>query len=212
MHFAASEFGLIASMVLIALGFATLTLASADPGPGAATPLTMPRTDVPGSKPHEITLFDYLDASGNFRLFVRLLVAASLDEVLGEKWPGCHTLFAPTDAAFRSVPRRSLEWLLLPENRSQLRLLLENHILPGMFMLKELTLCGGRDSLAGSLLEVNAADSGFMVNGVPVARADIMCKTGIINEIPAVLVPARKEPEEEIPARGGTSTIEKLAS
>ncbi len=47
------------------------------------------------------------------------------------KSPGPFTVFAPTDAAFKKLPKGTVENLLKPENKAQLVKILTYHVVPG---------------------------------------------------------------------------------
>ena len=61
--------------------------------------------------------------AGSFKTLARALEAAGLVQTL--QGPGPFTVFAPTDAAFAKLPAGTLDNLLKPENKDQLR-----HLLP----------------------------------------------------------------------------------
>ncbi len=67
--------------------------------------------------------------AGSFNTLAQALKAADLVETL--KGPGPLTVFAPTDEAFRKLPPGTLEVLLKPENKDQLRSILTYHVVSG---------------------------------------------------------------------------------
>lgn len=81
------------------------------------------------------SVIDAIATSGNFSTLVSAAQAAGLTESLTAAGPV--TLFAPTDAAFASLPPRVIEELLLPENSEQLMALIRNHIVMGEVVISE---------------------------------------------------------------------------
>ena len=64
-------------------------------------------------------IVDTAVANGSFKTLAAALKAAGLVETL--KGAGPFTVFAPTDAAFAKLPAGTVEGLLEPENKDQLR-------------------------------------------------------------------------------------------
>src|ERR1041385_3196848 len=79
------------------------------------------------SADHDIV--DTAAGAGQFNTLATALQAAGLVDTL--KGPGPFTVFAPTDAAFAKLPPGTLESLLEPENKEQLRKILTYHVVAG---------------------------------------------------------------------------------
>jgi uncharacterized surface protein with fasciclin (FAS1) repeats len=124
----------------------------------------------------------------NLGQFLRAVEAADLEPTLGQ--PGPFTVFAPSDAAFRALPRGRLATLLRPENRDELRGLVAYHVVPGMY---DAAFLDGLDAnyATASGRSVNVVGtSGLRVNGARVTRPDLMAANGVVHVIDRVLVPA----------------------
>lgn len=65
------------------------------------------------------------------------LKAAELDGMLAE--PGNYTVFAPTENAFSKLPAGTLDNLLKPENKEQLKNVLQYHVVAGNITTEKLT-------------------------------------------------------------------------
>ena len=76
-------------------------------------------------------------APGSFKTLVAAVTAADLVGTL--KSPGPFTVFAPTDAAFRKLPKGTVASLLKPENKAKLVKILTYHVVPGKVLA-----CGRR--------------------------------------------------------------------
>src|SRR5687768_17787692 len=71
-------------------------------------------------------------AAGNFKTLASLLQRAGLAETLAG--PGPYTVFAPTDAAFKKVPKRTLT--ALGQNKAMLKSVLLYHVAQGRLPAK----------------------------------------------------------------------------
>ena len=67
--------------------------------------------------------------AGSFNTLAQALKAADLVDTL--EGPGPFTVFAPTDQAFAKLAPGTLEVLLKPENKEQLRSILTYHVVAG---------------------------------------------------------------------------------
>lgn len=105
---------------------------------------------------------------------------------------GSYTIFAPTDEAFRALPRDTVPTLLLPRNRERLTRILTYHVVPGnyrTFRLRRGTVTRLR-TLQGQYLTLRVTDaSEVYVNGNKVIMADIPARNGTIHGLSAVLLP-----------------------
>lgn len=132
------------------------------------------------------TIVDVASGSGSFNTLVQAIGAADLASTLSG--PGPYTVFAPTDAAFASLPEGALDFLLQPENKDLLTEVLTYHVVPGEIMASELTT-GGIDALSGGLA-VGVFDSGVVINNGSVTQADIQASNGVIHQVNRVLIPS----------------------
>jgi uncharacterized surface protein with fasciclin (FAS1) repeats len=127
-------------------------------------------------------------SGGQFKTLVAAVKAAGLASTL--KGRGPFTVFAPTDAAFRKLPPGTLESLLRPENRDQLRKVLTYHVVPGKVMASDLSgkrLAAG--SVEGSKLRIDARRGKVKVERATVTKADIAASNGVIHVINTVMIP-----------------------
>jgi len=136
------------------------------------------------------TAADIVDTAveaGSFNTLVAALKAADLVWTL--KGPGPYTVFAPTDAAFRKLPKGTVENLLKPENKDKLVKILTYHVVPGKVLSNEIT---GKN-LKVATVEGTAVDirgrHGVKVNNAHVVKADVQANNGVIHVIDKVLLP-----------------------
>lgn len=134
-------------------------------------------------------IVDTAVASKQFPTLVAAVQAAGLVEAL--KGEGPFTVFAPTEEAFRKLPKGTLESLLKPENKAKLAAILKYHVVPGKIMASDvMKLKNGTDvkTLLGQSIKVKNSH-GVKVNNAKVIKTDIACSNGVIHVIDTVLVP-----------------------
>ena len=130
---------------------------------------------------------------------VAAVKAAGLVDTLASGGP--FTVFAPTDAAFANLPAGTVDTLLQPANRDQLRAVLTYHVVPGKVTSAELveligkgagkatltTVQGGTltASLSGSSVLITDAAGGV----AKVTAVDLIQSNGVIHVTDAVSLP-----------------------
>jgi uncharacterized surface protein with fasciclin (FAS1) repeats len=132
-------------------------------------------------------IVDTAVAAGSFKTLVTAVKAADLVGTL--KSPGPFTVFAPTDAAFKKLPKATLASLLKPENKDKLVKILTYHVVPGKIMSADLAgKTAAVTTVEGSQVHVNGK-RGVRVNNAHVVKADIVADNGVIHVIDKVLLP-----------------------
>lgn len=132
-------------------------------------------------------IVDTAVAAGSFKTLVAAVQAADLVGTL--KGPGPFTVFAPTDAAFKKLPKGTLASLLKPENKGKLVKILTYHVVPGKVLAAD--VAGKTTAVAtveGGKVHVNG-QHGVRVNNARVVKADILADNGVIHVIDRVLLP-----------------------
>jgi len=132
-------------------------------------------------------IVDTAVAAGNFATLVQAVQAAGLVETL--KGTGPFTVFAPTDEAFAALPAGTLENLLRPENREQLRALLTYHVVAGRQTSAYLMRNTRPRTVQSGQLRVRARRGAITVNNARVLTADIQASNGVIHVVDTVLMP-----------------------
>lgn len=129
-------------------------------------------------------------SQGQFNTLARAIEAAGMTEQL--KAGEYVTLFAPTDAAFASLPPGTLDNLLKPENQAELKALLANHLVPGFATTEFLAQQddAAMRTVGGGLVTIETADGKVQVSGANVVKADVRASNGLIHGIDKVLLPA----------------------
>ncbi|XP_030634012.1 periostin, osteoblast specific factor b [Chanos chanos] len=142
-------------------------------------------------KPADSTMFQLLTENGNFRIFLSLMEAAGLTDLL--KQEGDFTLFAPTNDAFAGLSERDLS--LLKSDINALRAILLYHFSNGVFIGGglETGVTNLLKTLQGNNLRVLYVNQSMQVNTVKVPESDIMASNGVIHFVRTLLYP------EELP-------------
>jgi len=141
--------------------------------------------------PQASDLVDTAVAAGKFKTLVAAVQAAQLVETL--KSPGPFTVFAPTDEAFAKLPAGTVESLLKPENRDQLKAVLTYHVVPGKWLAKDIATLTGAVSVQGQRLDFKVVEGGVRIDEATVVAADVMSSNGVIHVIDRVILPASKD-------------------
>lgn len=161
---------LIASLLVIA------TVAGA--GTSAAAPAQQPAA----SK----NIVETAVAAGEFKTLVMLAKRAGLAGALTGQMK--LTVFAPTDAAFKMVPKATLNKLL--RNRAQLRRVLLYHVVAGDVKAAQVVGLRSAKTLAGPSVRINVRGGNVFLNrSTRVVKTDIPASNGTIHVINKVLLP-----------------------
>jgi uncharacterized surface protein with fasciclin (FAS1) repeats len=132
------------------------------------------------------TIVDLAVATPELSTLVAAVQAADLAGTLAG--PGPFTVFAPVNTAFEALPAGTVETLLEPANREQLRSVLTYHVVPGRILSSDLTEGARVTTVEGTELRISLA-GGPSVNGAGIVAADVMASNGVVHLIDAVLIP-----------------------
>ncbi len=128
------------------------------------------------------------ESNQNHEKVLRALRLSGLVPELREAGP--YTLFAPTDEAFSKLPPGTFDRLLQPQNRQQLRALMQYHLLKGRIDFKTMLDTNGTvPATSGQSLVIKGIDHKVMVNDANVIRSTDTASNGIIHWTDSVLLP-----------------------
>jgi uncharacterized surface protein with fasciclin (FAS1) repeats len=166
-----------------------LFLALALAGCGTSNTSTAPASaSTSGSERASSDIVDTAVAAGSFSTLVAAVQAAGLEDTL--RGAGPFTVFAPTDAAFAALPAGTVENLLLPENRDQLRSILTYHVVSGRVMAADAAGLTEAPTVNGASAPIApGASGGLTIGGANIVTTDIECDNGVIHVIDAVILP-----------------------
>lgn len=130
---------------------------------------------------------DVAVASPNHKTLVAAVKAA--DYVIALKNPGPLTVFAPTDEAFARLPRGTVEELLKPEKRGDLEKLLQYHVTPSTYLIKDMHNGFKLGQANGKSVKIEKTPDGKVkINGANIL-ATIRVSNGVVHVIDQVLLP-----------------------
>lgn len=129
--------------------------------------------------------------TGSFNTLAQALKAADLVDTL--KGPGPFTVFAPTDQAFSKLPPGTLEVLLKPENKEQLRSILTYHVVAGRVTAADVVKLTSAKTVNGQEVRISVLKGVVRLNDVRVTKTDIAASNGLIHVVDRVLVPPMGE-------------------
>jgi uncharacterized surface protein with fasciclin (FAS1) repeats len=124
-------------------------------------------------------------AAGKFTTLAKLLKRAGLVSALEQ--PGPYTVFAPTDAAFKKLPKRTLRTLLA--SKAKLKAVLLYHVVSGKVTSTDVAMLKSAKTLNGKSVRIRTSAGNVFVNTSKVVTADVMATNGVIHVVNRVLIP-----------------------
>jgi uncharacterized surface protein with fasciclin (FAS1) repeats len=100
------------------------------------------------------------------------------------------TVLAPTDAAFRKVPKATLR--AVQRDPRLLRRVLLYHVIDGEVPSTKVVTLRSAKTLAGPAVKIRVAGSRVFVNNARVTKVDIAASNGVIHVVDRVLVPPKR--------------------
>ncbi|WP_266203963.1 fasciclin domain-containing protein [Pontibacter kalidii] len=125
-------------------------------------------------------------ASPDHTTLVTAVKTAGLVDVLTNAGP--FTVFAPTDEAFEQLPAGTVDGLLKPEKRSDLRNILQYHVYVGVLNADRFEDGQSLGQVNGGRVTMGVKDGKVTVNGANIV-ASIPTSNGVIHVIDKVLLP-----------------------
>jgi uncharacterized surface protein with fasciclin (FAS1) repeats len=124
-------------------------------------------------------------AAPQFSTLVSLVKKAGLVKTLSGSTD--YTVFAPTNAAFAKVPKKTLNMLLA--NKSKLKKVLLYHVLPGKVPASKVLKTKSAKTAEGASVQFSVRGKSAFVNESKIIKTDIGASNGIIHAINAVMIP-----------------------
>jgi uncharacterized surface protein with fasciclin (FAS1) repeats len=120
-----------------------------------------------------------------FSTLVSLVKKAGLVSTLSGRQD--YTVFAPTNAAFAKVPRRTLT--ALANDRAKLKAVLLYHVVRGKVPASKVVRLDSARTVNGARVEIHVRRGKVYVNDARVTQPDIKASNGIVHQINRVLLP-----------------------
>jgi uncharacterized surface protein with fasciclin (FAS1) repeats len=152
----------------------------------ATVALAMPATAGAADK----NIVQIASSDKNFSTLVSLVKKAGLAKTLSG---GEFTVFAPTNAAFKKVPKKTLK--ALGKDKKLLKSVLLYHAVAGTVKAETVVTLNGKSvkTVNGKSIKVKIAGGNVFLNGkTKVTKTDIEAKNGVIHVINKVLLPPKK--------------------
>ena len=121
---------------------------------------------------------------------VAAVKAAGLVDALSNAGP--FTVFAPTNAAFDKLPKGTVEGLLEPDKKADLKNLLEYHTYVGVLKTDYMNDGDTFEQVNGQLIKITKKGDKCFVNSTSEIVASIPTSNGIIHVLSEVLTPPAK--------------------
>jgi uncharacterized surface protein with fasciclin (FAS1) repeats len=127
--------------------------------------------------------------AGQFSTLLSLAKKAGLVGALSGRGP--LTVFAPTDAAFRAVPKATLD--SLAQDKAALRRVLLYHVVKGNVPASRVVALRSAKTLAGPAISIRVnGKSVFLNRSTKVVATDVGASNGTIHVVNKVLLPPAK--------------------
>jgi uncharacterized surface protein with fasciclin (FAS1) repeats len=134
--------------------------------------------------PPPTTIADTAARTPELSTLNKLIADAGLGDTL--RGPGPFTVFAPTDAAFKALPAKTLEEL--SKDKDRLKAVLTYHVLPAKVMAADVKTSNVK-TVNGSEVAVSKAGTFVTFDEALVTQADIGATNGVVHLIDKVIVP-----------------------
>ena len=133
------------------------------------------------------TLADTVAKTPSLQTFNTLMAEAGLTETL--KAAGPYTVFAPSDAAFKAVPAKTLD--ALKTDKALLKSVLSYHIVPSRLASTDVKP-GNVKTVQGANIALARAGTFVTIEDAMVEQADIAATNGVVHVVDRVLMPPKK--------------------
>ena len=124
-------------------------------------------------------------AAPQFSTLVSLVKKAGLVSTLSGRTN--YTVFAPTNAAFAKVPKRTLN--ALAKDKAKLKAVLLYHVVRGKVPASKVVTLHSAKTVNGASVTIKVHKGKVYVNDARVTKADIKASNGIVHQINRVLLP-----------------------
>jgi len=148
----------------------------------------------PPTPPKQQNIVQLAEQTEDLSILVSAMVAAELTDTLSSA--GKFTVFAPTDEAFKALPKGTLDSLMKPENKAKLVDILKYHVLPEEVLSTQLKPFPAVPTVEGKLLHVTEWNGqvrvgpGLLSKDLKnVIKADNIASNGVVHIINGVLLP-----------------------
>lgn len=140
------------------------------------------------TSPAPRTIADTAASTAQLSTLSKLINDAGLTDTLRAQGP--YTVFAPSDEAFKAVPKSTLD--ALARDKEQLKAVLSYHVVPGKVMAADVK-AGNVKTVQGANVALAKAGTFVTVEEAMVVQADVAASNGVVHVIDRVLIPPKKK-------------------
>ncbi len=140
------------------------------------------------TSPAPRTIADTAASTAQLSTLNKLINDAGLSDTLRAQGP--YTVFAPSDEAFKAVPKSTLD--ALARDKEQLKAVLSYHVVPGKVMAADVK-AGKVKTVQGADVALAKAGTFVTVEEAMVVQADVAASNGVVHVIDRVLIPPKKK-------------------
>lgn len=136
------------------------------------------------------SIAELVETTPRLTVFNRVLEASGMKDSL--RGGGPYTIFLPVNEAFYNMPYKERRTLWDATNRSQIRRILNNHIVDRKFTVEEMAK---RSNLPGRLedLPVDTTGELLQIKGAHIIQADVQATNGIVHVVDRLIMPSYME-------------------
>ncbi|MCC6616961.1 MAG: DUF4397 domain-containing protein [Anaerolineae bacterium] len=134
----------------------------------------------------QTTLSEFLVNDGRFGTLLDAVGAAGLSDALNSDGP--LTILAPTDDAFAALPLGALDYLM--NSPDLLAEVLNAHVIPGRYTLRQLIAGPTLDSAGGEPITFALSGGVLQANGAPISSVDQGASNGVVQVLDSVIIPS----------------------
>ncbi|MEI7852815.1 MAG: fasciclin domain-containing protein [Planctomycetota bacterium] len=167
--------------------------------------------------PIELDLFEYLEKDGRFTILTKLIKRSGQTKLFQNRHD-VYTVFAPTDEAFASLPKGTVDSLLLPEKLDLLSDVIKTHIALGTWTVAKIPDVPplgtpGIDvaNQYGQELVYRTANGRGTIENIAISTADLVTRNGFVHVIDRPLLPKRDSIITALERNGGFGEFLNLA-
>jgi len=135
----------------------------------------------------EKTIIDLAKNAGSFTSLVDAILEAELADTLSGSGP--FTVFAPSDAAFKKLPKETRDSIMNPANKSRLQRILKHHVVEGRKRAEDVASASSFEMMDGKTLSVTTEGDEVHVGDAIIEETDLEAENGIVHVIDTVLMP-----------------------
>lgn len=139
------------------------------------------------TSPAPKTIADTAASAPQLSTLNKLIQDAGMGDQL--RGTGPYTVFAPSDEAFKALPKSTFD--SLAGNKEQLKAVLSYHVLSGKMTAGELKT-GNAKTLEGANVALSKSGTYLTVEDAVVTQADLPATNGVVHVIDRVLMPPKK--------------------